>query len=101
MRISPLGQSEGEKDPWEVRLREMYQPQQERFLAAGYAALFLPSNSRPFHEMHLMVRGSLSWLSSLLIPWCPRDHLLEDNHPSGEAGLYLMGGTLSYAPWGP
>lgn len=48
MRISPLGPSKGEKDPWEVRLREMYQPQQERFLAAGYAALFLPSNSCSF-----------------------------------------------------
>lgn len=39
--------------------------------------------------------------SSLLPPWSPMGHLLEDNRPSDESGLYPWGGTLSYAPWGP
>lgn len=64
--MSPLGLSEEEKNPWEVRQREMYQQQRAWLLAAGPAALFLPSNSHSQHEMHLMGRGSLSWPGSLL-----------------------------------
>lgn len=91
------------KDSQEVNLREMC----TLFNRHGPRTLTGPPDFSPpipafiKNAVYGFGQPVLAWSPCyLLTPWCPVGHLLEDSRPSGEAGLYLVGGPLSRASWG-